>query len=150
MKGRRRGLMQPRQLQAIEVEKSTRGDGMRRRAIGAALLIVGGLAVLFAPWHLDAVSDSSGPFGSESRLDLIYWPPGWYWVHLPMLIIGSRVRGDRTHSREHKARTQEVAGRLTWLRRFRSLGRGSGHLAVHCATPGCTSTWYKPRHSRAD
>jgi hypothetical protein len=61
---------------------------MRRRAIGAALLIVGGLAVLFAPWRLDAVSDSSGPFGSESRLDLIYWPPGWYWVHLPILIIG--------------------------------------------------------------
>jgi hypothetical protein len=70
------------------IEKSTRGGSTRRRLLGAALMIVGGLAVLYAPWHLDAVSDSSGPFGSESRLDLIYWPPGWYWVHLPMLIIG--------------------------------------------------------------
>jgi len=61
---------------------------LRRRLIGAAVTTVGVLAVVFAPLHVDAVSESSGPFGSYSRWDLIYWPPGWYWVHLPMLIIG--------------------------------------------------------------
>jgi len=61
---------------------------MRRRVIGATLTIVGVLAVVFAPLHVDAVSDSPGPFGSYSRWDLIYWPPGWYWVQLPMWIIG--------------------------------------------------------------
>ncbi len=62
---------------------------MRRRVIGAALTILGVLAVVFAPLHVDAVGcDCSGPFGSYSRWDLIYWPPGWYWVHLPLLIIG--------------------------------------------------------------
>jgi hypothetical protein len=23
---------------------------------------------------------------------------------------------------------------------------GNGHLTVRCLEPGCTSTWYKPRH----
>ena len=23
---------------------------------------------------------------------------------------------------------------------------GAGHLVVRCAEPGCSSTWYRPRH----
>jgi hypothetical protein len=62
---------------------------LRRRLIGAAVTTVGVFTVLFAPLRVDAVGcDCPGPFGSYSRWDLIYWPPGWYWVHRPMLIIG--------------------------------------------------------------
>jgi hypothetical protein len=61
---------------------------LRPRLIGAAVTAVGVLAVLSAPVREDAVSESSGPFESHSLLGAIAWPPGWYWVRIPMLIIG--------------------------------------------------------------
>jgi len=62
---------------------------MLRRVIGAAVTAVGVLAVVFAPLHLDVVGcDCPGPFGSHSFQEWIYWPPGWYWLHRPMQIIG--------------------------------------------------------------
>jgi len=60
---------------------------MRRRVIGAALIIVGVMTVLLAPEHSDACGDCSN-YGSSSLWNLMHWPQGWLWAFLPMVIIG--------------------------------------------------------------
>jgi hypothetical protein len=60
---------------------------MRPRVVGAALTILGVLAVIFAPEQLDSVRVGLS-YGSYSLWQLIQWPPGWSWAFLPMLIIG--------------------------------------------------------------
>jgi hypothetical protein len=64
---------------------------MQRRA---TLTMLGVLMLLFAPVREAAVNCAAATFGecpnygSYSRWELIHWPPGWYWLSLPMLIIG--------------------------------------------------------------
>jgi uncharacterized membrane protein len=77
------------------VEKSTGGDGMRRRVIGAMLTILGVLVVLFAPaWGVVGCTDFTDrpgvcrDCGSDSLSGFIHWPPGWDKLFLPMLITG--------------------------------------------------------------
>ena len=66
---------------------------MRRRVIGATLTVLGVLILLFAPAPGEAVGCAASTggcrnYGSTSLTGLIHWPPGWYNLSLPMLIIG--------------------------------------------------------------
>lgn len=63
---------------------------LRRRLIGAVVTTVGILAVVFAPAHQIVCGDCPN-YGSYSFQEWIQWPPGWYWVHRPMLIIGAAL-----------------------------------------------------------
>jgi hypothetical protein len=63
---------------------------MRRRVIGATLTLLGVVILLFAPAPGEAVGCDGGchNYGSTSLTGWIHWPPGWYNLFLPMLIIG--------------------------------------------------------------
>jgi hypothetical protein len=100
------------------------GDGMRRRAVGAALMIVGVLAVVFVPvvgvgGCASCIEGAQNPtcgchdYGSYDWWGLIHYPPGWDKLFLPMLIIGVAF---------------VVAGIVLLIRAKRS--RGSSHAAV--------------------
>ena len=58
--------------------------------IGATLTILGVLIVFFAPVPVEAGGCDGGchNYGSTSLTGWIHWPPGWYNLSLPMLIIG--------------------------------------------------------------
>jgi hypothetical protein len=78
-------------LTCAGVEKSTGGDGMRRRVIGATLAILGVLAVLFAPVGGVVGCPDPGVCREQGASDwwgLVDWPAGWHTLAVPMLIIG--------------------------------------------------------------
>jgi hypothetical protein len=69
------------------VEKSTGGDGMRRRVIGATLTILGVLILFFEP--VGGVTGCAAPTGgcyqrTYRLFFLISWPAGW-WDRLALL-----------------------------------------------------------------
>jgi hypothetical protein len=75
------------------------GDGTRRRVIGAALTLVGVLAVVFVPvvgvgGCADCVAGAHDPscgchdYRSYDWWGLIHYPRGWDKLFLPMAIIG--------------------------------------------------------------
>jgi hypothetical protein len=88
-------------MNCVGSEKSTRGDSMLQRAIGAALAILGVFAVVLAPTVAvggcgASRSTAHGPVqlplrcyrATNSLAGLVNWPGGWERYFLPKLIIG--------------------------------------------------------------
>ena len=65
---------------------------LRRRLLGAAVTSVGFFSVLFAPAH-QVICGDCPDYGSYSFQEFVHWPPAWYPVRHPMLIIGAMLVG---------------------------------------------------------
>jgi hypothetical protein len=65
---------------------------VQRRLVGATLLVLGMLILLFEPvGRTGGCADFHGgcrDFSSDSWWGLVHWPPGWYKLFVPLLIVG--------------------------------------------------------------
>ncbi|MGN6676439.1 MAG: hypothetical protein ACTHKL_01485 [Streptosporangiaceae bacterium] len=99
---------------------------MRRRVVGAALTIVGVLAVVFVPvvgvgGCADCVAGAQDPscgchdYGSYDWWGLIHYPPGWDKLLLPMLVIGVAfvVTGFVLLVKRSRARQTDAKGQVS-------------------------------------
>jgi LPXTG-motif cell wall-anchored protein len=63
---------------------------MRQRVIGAALIVLGVVVLLFMPVEVVALcARGCREQGSSSLSDWVDYPPGWGTLAWPMLIIGT-------------------------------------------------------------